>query len=37
MLFRYSDKMTLPISKAKLAALIGAVITVLTVCLELIQ
>jgi hypothetical protein len=29
--------MTLPISKAKLAALIGAVITVLTICLELLK
>jgi hypothetical protein len=29
--------MTLPISKAKLAALIGAVITVLTICVELLK
>ena len=29
--------MSLPISKAKLAALIGAVITVLTICLELLK
>ena len=29
--------MNLPISKAKLAAVIAALITVLTVCLELIQ
>jgi len=29
--------MNLPISKAKLAALIGAVITVLTICVELLK
>jgi len=29
--------MILPISKAKLAALIGAVITVLTICVELLK
>ena len=29
--------MTLPISKAKLAALIGAIITVLTICVELLK
>jgi|DEB0MinimDraft_3_1074331.scaffolds.fasta_scaffold21463_3 hypothetical protein len=29
--------MSLPISKAKLAALIGAVITVLTICVELLK
>jgi len=29
--------MSLPISKAKLAALIGAIITVLTICVELLK